>query len=137
MKWIAAVCLLFATSTMAQCDNNTHIIDIVYPKNSSYFDSQYSSQLDQLTKNTQQNTGYLLLEFKVNQTQSTKEAREYNKWLAQRRIERVKVYLNDAAYPAPVISRLLTASTEKNRSVSVIWCPDESEQGVRVASKNE
>lgn len=137
MKWIAAIGLLITTNALAQCENNTHILDIVYPKNSSYFSSQYGSKLEQLTKNTQQGAGYLLLEFKVNQAQSTKEAREYNKWLAQRRIDRVKTYLNDAAYPAPVITRLLTASTEENRSVSVVWCPDEREQEVRVASKSE
>lgn len=137
MKLVAAVCLLFATSAMAQCDNNTHIIDIVYPKNSSYFDSEYGSKLERLTSNTVQGSGYLLLEFKVNQTQSTKEAREYNKWLAQRRIDRVKTYLNNAAYPAPVITRLLTASTEKNRSLSVIWCNDENAQVLKVASKSD
>ncbi|ABZ75379.1 conserved hypothetical protein [Shewanella halifaxensis HAW-EB4] len=138
MKWIAAVCLLFATSTMAQCDNKTHIIDIIYPKNSSYFSSQYTSQLDELTKSTQINTGYLLLEFKVNQTQATEETRNYNKWLAERRIERVKTYLNDVAYPAPIITKILTASTDENRNVSLVWCTDEAEQPqIQIASKDE
>ncbi|MGS0676389.1 hypothetical protein [Shewanella sp. 30m-9] len=138
MKSIAVVGLLFAGSVAAQCDNQTHIVDIPYAKNSSYFAGHYASQLDKLSKNTQANSGYLLLEFKVNQTQTTEEARKYNKWLAQRRIERVKTYLDNAAYPAPVITRILTASTDENRNVSVVWCAAETEQlQIQIASKDE
>ncbi|MGS0680252.1 hypothetical protein ACVBIL_03720 [Shewanella sp. 125m-7] len=138
MKSIAAVCLLFAGGAIAQCDNQTHIVDIPYAKNSSYFAGQYASQLDELSKSAQADAGYLLLEFKVSQKQASEEARRYNKWLAERRIERVRTHLNNADYPAPVITRILTASTDIDRSVVVVWCADESEQAaIQIASKDE
>ncbi|GIU07070.1 MULTISPECIES: hypothetical protein [unclassified Shewanella] len=138
MKSLAAVCLLFAGSAVAQCDNKTHIVDIPYAKNSSYFEGHYGSLLDKLAKDTQAGTGYLLLQFDVSQNQSSEEKRQYNKWLAERRIERVKNQLNKANFSVPVITRILTASNDITRSVSVTWCPDETDyQVIQVASKAE
>ncbi len=138
MKSIVAVCLLFAGNAVAQCDNKTHIVDIPYAKNSSYFEGHYASLLDKLAQDTQAGTGYLLLQFDVNQNQSSEEKRKYNKWLAERRIERVKNQLNKANFSVPVITRILTASNKINRSVSVAWCPDETDyQVIQVANKAE
>ncbi|WP_299801641.1 hypothetical protein [uncultured Shewanella sp.] len=138
MKSIVAVCLLFAGSAVAQCDNKTHIVDVPYAKNSSYFAGQYASLLDKLALDTQAGTGYLLLEFSVSQNQSTEEKRKYNKWLAERRIERVKNQLNKANFSVPVITRILTASNDITRSVSVAWCPDETDdQIIQIAGKAE
>ncbi|GIU43438.1 hypothetical protein TUM4438_12360 [Shewanella sairae] len=138
MKFIAIICLLVSGSALAQCNNSSHIFDIPYPKNSSYFAGQYAAQLDALTHGTQATEGYLLLEFKVNPIYSTEESHKYNKWLAERRIDRIKSYLSDSAYSAPVITRILTASHNVDRSVSIIWCPDEFEQTlVQVVSNDD
>ncbi|WP_108944498.1 hypothetical protein [Shewanella halifaxensis] len=138
MKSLAAVLLLLSANAMAQCDNANHVFDIPYAKNSSYFASQYAKQLDSFSQTPASDQGYLLLEFRVAPSQLSIEAQQYNKWLAERRIDRVKSYLNRAEYPAPVITRILTASTNVDRSVSLTWCPDEPEEvTMQVASKDE
>ncbi|MCK8044777.1 hypothetical protein MSG37_07765 [Shewanella sp. 1CM18E] len=138
MKSLAAVLMFLSGSAFAQCDNASHVFDIPYAKNSSYFAGQYASQLDSFSKSSSSNQGYLLLEFKVDPKQLTAEAQQYNKWLAERRIERVKSYLNKTEYSAPVITRILTASNNVDRSVSITWCSDEPEQSaIQVASKDD
>ena len=138
MKSLAAFLLLLSVNAMAQCDNASHVFDIPYAKNSSYFAGQYAIKLDSFTQAATSNQGYLLLEFKVNPKQLSTEAQQYNKWLAERRIERIKNYLNKADYSAPVITRILTASTNVDRSVSLTWCADEPEKVImQVASKDE
>ena len=138
MKSIAMICLLFSGSVLAQCHNQNHIFDIPYAKNSSYFSGQSASKLEDFSQTAPAENGYLLLEFKVNSNKLTAEAQKYDKWLAERRIERIKSYLNKAAYPAPIITRILTASTNVNRSVSVVWCAEETEQSkVLVATKKD
>lgn len=126
MRFIVIISFIIANFTtanvMAQCGIKTHIADIPYAKNSSYFGTQYSIQLDDIMTQYQSKSGYLLLEFKVNKVQRSEDIRYYNKWLASRRIDRIRSYFNEAAYPAPIISRILTASNETARSVAIIWC---------------
>jgi hypothetical protein len=126
MKFIVIIGFIIANLTaanvMAQCGEKTHITDIPYAKNSSYFSSEYSVQLDDIMAHYQSQSGYLLLEFKVNKVQRNEEVRHYSKWLASKRVDRIRTYLNNAAYPAPIISRILTASNQPERSVAIIWC---------------
>ncbi|MCJ8301609.1 hypothetical protein [Shewanella sp.] len=119
---ISITCLLFAGSAIAECEPNIHITEIPYAKNSSYFPSKYAKQLDELIESTSNKPGYLLLEFQILKLQASDDARKYNMWLANRRIDRIKEYLTNSHYPAPVISRILTASNEDLRDVSVSWC---------------
>ncbi|MCL1140091.1 hypothetical protein [Shewanella pneumatophori] len=138
MKSLATVLMFLSGSAFAQCDNASHVFDIPYAKNSSYFAGQYASQLDSFSRVAPPSAGYLLLEFKVDPKQLTAEAKQYNKWLAERRIERIKSYLNKTEYSAPVITRILTASNSVDRSVSITWCPDEPEKlALQVASKDD
>ena len=139
MRFIAATWLIFisftATSVMAQCNQKVHITDIAYAKNSSYFSSKYSSELDELVAHPPKQPGYLMLEFKVNKIQPSEDIRHYNKWLASRRVERVRTYLNQSDYSAPIISRVLTASNSTSRSVAIHWCETvTSESPLRVAN---
>ncbi|MEZ9198104.1 hypothetical protein [Shewanella sp. 10N.286.54.B9] len=138
MRFIAATWLIFisltATSVMAQCNQKVHITDIAYAKNSSYFSSKYSSELDELIAHPPKQAGYLLLEFKVSKIQPSEDVRHYNKWLANRRVDRIRTYLNESKYSAPIISRILTASTNTDRSVAIHWCAfSEQESNLRVA----
>lgn len=138
MKSLVAVLIFLSGNALAQCDNASHVFDIPYAKNSSYFAGQYAAKLDSFSQAASSNQGYLLLEFKVDPKQLSMEAQQYNKWLAERRIERIKSYLNKAEYSAPVITRILTASTNVDRSVSLTWCPDQpDEMTMQVASKDE
>ena len=138
MRFIAATRLIFisftATSVMAQCNQKVHVTDITYAKNSSYFSSQYGSELDELIAHPPKQAGYLLLEFKVNKIQPSEDVRHYNKWLANRRVDRIRTYLIESEYSAPIISRILTASTTTDRSVAIHWCAfAEQETHLRVA----
>ncbi|WP_394391737.1 hypothetical protein [Shewanella woodyi] len=117
--------LLIAGSATAQCDSSIHMFNIPYEKNSSYFPSAYSSKLDAISEDRKGEDGYLLLEFQVQEKQRSDELRTYNLWLAQRRIDRVKSYLTDAHFAAPVVTRILTAGVDKRRDISVSWCPFE------------
>lgn len=119
---ISITCLLFAGSAIAECESNIHLTEIPYAKNSSYFPSKYAKQLDELIETTSNKPGYLLLEFQILKQQVNDDARKYNMWLANRRINRIKEYLTNSHYSAPVISRILTASNEDIRDVSVSWC---------------
>lgn len=114
--------LLFTGGAIAQCGGNTHLADIPYAKNSSYFPGQYTKQLDELIENTAEKSGYLLLEFQILEQKNDNDARKYNMWLANRRIDRIKEYLTQSSYPVPIISRILTASNEELRDVNISWC---------------
>lgn len=138
MRFIVIIGFIIANFTavnvMAKCNNKTHITDIPYAKNSSYFSNEYSTQLDDIMVHYQSQSGYLLLEFKVNKVQRSEDVRHYNKWLASRRVDRIRTYFNEAAYPAPIISRILTASNETERSVAILWCDTQvSDLHLRVA----
>ncbi|BAJ03549.1 OmpA family protein [Shewanella violacea] len=132
---ISIICLLFAGSAIAQCEQNIHITDIPYAKNSSYFPSQYTKQLDKLIENASDNPGYLVLEFQILKHPKSDDARKYNMWLAKRRIDRIKEYLTHAHYPAPIISRILTASNKDIRYVSISWC-DAIQSSAAITNKN-
>ncbi|MPY23620.1 OmpA family protein [Shewanella psychropiezotolerans] len=121
---ISIICLLFAGSAIAECKQYIHLTEIPYAKNSSYFPSKYAKQLDELIESTSSKPGYLLLEFQILKHQASDDNRKYNMWLANRRIDRIKQYLTNSHYPAPVISRILTASNEDLRDVSITWCHD-------------
>ncbi|MBW8182954.1 hypothetical protein [Shewanella nanhaiensis] len=126
MRVITTILLLLAAgSATAQCDPSIHMFNIPYEKNSSYFPSAYSSKLDAISEEHKGEDGYLLLEFQVQEKQRSDELRAYNLWLAQRRIDRVKSYLTDAHFAAPVVTRILTAGVDKRRDISVSWCPSE------------
>jgi|GEM_PF-3385110 len=119
---IAVFFLLGAWNATAQCNINIHLATIPYAKNSSYFPTQYSSELDSVLQKATEKAGYLLLEFQVQQQQESEDIRNYNMWLANRRITRVKEYLTKSNYASPIISRILTAGTERRRDVSISWC---------------
>ncbi|WP_076416300.1 hypothetical protein [Shewanella sp. UCD-KL12] len=122
---IITVLFLFTGNAMAQCDKSIHVTEIPYAKNSSYFPSKYAKQLDKLVKESTEKPGYLLLEFQVLKQQD-EDGRKYDMWLANRRIDRIKEYLHNANYSAPIISRILTASSEEVRDVSIHWCDTEN-----------
>ncbi len=119
---IVSALLLFTGNAIAQCEQSKHLTEIPYAKNSSYFPSKYAKQLDKLVEETTEKTGYLLLEFQVLKHQQDDDGRKYDMWLANRRIGRIKEYLNNSDYSAPIISRILTASTEEVRDVTIHWC---------------
>ncbi|MCL1057547.1 hypothetical protein L2729_05985 [Shewanella gelidimarina] len=142
MKFIVIIGFIIANLTaanvMAQCVEKIHITDIPYAKNSSYFSTEYSVQLDDIMAHYQSQSGYLLLEFKLNKVQRNEDVKHYNKWLANRRVVRIRTYLNNAAYPAPIISRILTASSEPERSVAIIWCDTQvNDINLRIAKFSE
>ncbi|WP_299797431.1 hypothetical protein [uncultured Shewanella sp.] len=118
---IAVLFLICAWNVSAQCDNNIYLTSIPYAKNSSYFPAKYSKELDTVLDQTSASEGYLLLEFQVTQ-QVDVESRKYNMWLAGRRINRVKTYLNSLSFPSPIVSKILTAGTQERRDVSISWC---------------
>lgn len=124
MRVILTIVSIFAVGgATAQCNPSIHMFDIPYAKNSSYFSSSYSTQLNAIGKERKEQSGYLLLEFQVQKEQVSDELRTYNLWLAQRRIDRVKTYLSDSNFVAPVVTRILTAGLTKRRDMSVSWCP--------------
>ncbi|WP_281212461.1 hypothetical protein [Shewanella insulae] len=126
---------LFAAQASAACPQNISFGDIPFEKNSSYFASQYAKQLQKLIEQTQADSGYLLLEFPLNKGETNKKLRDYNLWLANRRIERVKTFLTKADYNQPVITKLLTASKQDTRTLSIHWCQqDESETAIASAT---
>ncbi len=120
-------CLLAGQSVIgksyAQCSQSFNPIDIPFAVNSSYFAERYAQQLLQFIQKTPNSNGYLLLEFPLNREGEDLKMQEYNLWLANRRIERVKSYLTQADVQSPIITRLLTASQEDSRTVSLHWCP--------------
>ncbi|MCG9721181.1 hypothetical protein [Shewanella sp. Isolate7] len=135
MKRLLLVMLscLFTAQAGAACPQNISFGDIPFEKNSSYFDSRYAKQLQQLIEKTQTDSGYLLLEFPLFKGETDKKLREYNFWLANRRIERVKSFLTKADYNQPVVTKLLTASKEDTRTLNIHWC-QQSEQATVIAS---
>jgi outer membrane protein OmpA-like peptidoglycan-associated protein len=120
---IAALAVLITGNAVAQCDSSVHMFNIPYVKNSSYFPSAYSTRLDEISEEHKSKNGYLLLEFQVQKNQKSDELRAYNLWLAERRIHRVKSYLTESSFPAPIVTRILTAGMDKRRDISVTWCP--------------
>ncbi len=127
---IAVLFLMCTWNVSAQCDNNIYLTSIPYAKNSSYFPSEYSNELDSVLEQTSNNKGYLLLEFQVTE-QADEKSKKYNMWLADRRINRVKEYLTTSSYSSPIVSKILTASTHDRRDVSISWCKPSEVQSSR------
>lgn len=133
---IVMVLFLFTVQANAHCPQNTNFGDIPFEKNSSYFANKHTKQLQQLIEKTQSDKGYLLLEFPVYKGQTDKKLRQYDMWLAHRRIERVRSYLSQSDYNQPVVTRILTASNTDSRTLSIHWCQLEHEQTI-VADANQ
>ncbi|QYK02096.1 hypothetical protein [Shewanella psychrotolerans] len=133
---IVVVPFLFPLQASAYCPQNINFGDIPFEKNSSYFANKHTKQLQQLIEKTQSDNGYLLLEFPVFKGQTDKKLRQYDMWLANRRIERVRNYLSQSDYNQPVVTRILTASNTDSRTLSIHWCQPEHEQTI-VADANQ
>ncbi|MCE9677751.1 hypothetical protein LZP69_00915 [Shewanella sp. AS1] len=118
----AIASLSISSNAIASCTQNISYGDIPFAINSSYFASEHTKQLQEVINTTQSNKGYLLLEFAIDNTLTDKKLREYDFWLANRRIERVKDYLSKADYQQPIVTRILTASRSDSRALRVHWC---------------
>ncbi|MCS4557133.1 hypothetical protein L9G74_11835 [Shewanella sp. C32] len=119
----ALLCLAMSHSAAAACDGQEQLGQVDYAKNSSYFPSTASSQLDKVSKQAQQKgEGYLMLEFNLRPIVGDKKLQQYNMWLANRRIERVKTYLTKNNLTSPIITRINTAAASEQRQVDIVWC---------------
>ena len=140
MRCVLLALALLSPQAFSHCDSATLVGSVEYANNSSYFSSNAAKMLDKLAKHYSETastqSGYLLLEFHVNREQESAKIRDYNLWLAQRRIERVKTYLTTANYGAPMISRILTASNEDSREVTLSWCTQTIDDNNQVASSD-
>ncbi|MGI2258757.1 hypothetical protein [Shewanella sp. GXUN23E] len=113
---------LMTLPATAACIGGNDLGEVEFERNSSYFNHKGKAALDRLLDDSQRlNDGYLLLEFSFNKQISDKKLREYNMWLAQRRVERVKNYLTQKQLPHPMITRILTAGDE-DRILSLTFC---------------
>ncbi len=116
---------LLATPAVASCPGNSMLGEVEFDRNSSYFNSNGKAALDKLLDDSESLTdGYLLLEFSFNKQISDKKLREYNMWLAQRRVDRVKTYLTKKQLTYPMVTRILTAGDE-DRVVKLSFCEHE------------
>ena len=113
---------LLTAPAIAACPGSSTLGEVEFERNSSYFDSQGKAALDKLLDDSESLAdGYLLLEFGFNKQISDKKLREYNMWLAQRRVDRVKTYLSKKQLSHPVVTRILTAGGEE-RVVKLSFC---------------
>jgi hypothetical protein len=136
LQLIVTVSFLFTVQASAHCPESINFGDIPFDKNSSYFANKHAKQLQQLIEKTQSGDGYLLLEFPVYKGQTDKKLKQYDMWLANRRIERVRNFLSQSDYNQPVVTRILTASNTDSRALSIHWCHQEHEQTI-VADANQ
>ncbi|QSX33021.1 hypothetical protein JYB87_14950 [Shewanella avicenniae] len=115
--------LLFSKSVMASCSDQQQLGQVEYPSNSSYFNAQASNKLDEISKATHdKGNGYLVLEFNLFPVAADKKLQQYNMWLANRRIERVKQYLAKSKLTTPIVTRIKTAAPMEQRQVDIVWC---------------
>ncbi len=137
MKKFAAVLLLLTSANVsAWCDHHNQIGEIPYKINSSYFGQKSAKQLDAIVDAAQSKStdGYLILEYQlntkeidnINDPKAKQERRKYNRWLADRRIKRVKDYLQAKQVNSPILSRLRTTANKASRSVTVHECTSDS-----------
>ncbi len=119
---LVIISCLFVTSSYGQCLQYLNPVNIAFDVNSSYFSSQYTKQIQEFIQQTSTEDGYLLLELPLSKGGNGAKMQEYNLWLANRRIERVKNYLTQSDVQSPIITRLLTASKLDSRTVSLRWC---------------
>ncbi|QUN05252.1 hypothetical protein KDN34_13760 [Shewanella yunxiaonensis] len=111
-------------SVMASCNDEQKLGQVTYANNSSFFSAKDSKGLDHIKKIvSNKQDGYLLLEFNLFPSPGDKKQQQYNLWLANRRIDRVKSYLSVANLPLPIITRIRTAAPEEQRNVDILWCP--------------
>ncbi|MFQ6370803.1 hypothetical protein [Shewanella sp. YIC-542] len=125
-------CLLSVLSApaMAICTDEQKLGEVLYANNSSYFSSEDARHLDEIKQLAMdKKDGYLLLEFNVFAITDNEKLRHYNLWLAKRRIERVKHYLNTEPLPVPIITRIRTASSQERRDVDILWCESSAISG--------
>lgn len=139
MKKLAAILLLMiCTKANAWCETKSQVGEVAYNINSSYFGTQSSLELDKLiTANANANTqsGYFMLEYRLDNEEIAQiedpkakaERQTYNRWLAERRIKRVKDYLLNKSLQWPVLTRLSTADKNVTRSVIISRCEATSE----------
>ncbi|WP_417762266.1 hypothetical protein [Shewanella sp.] len=130
--------LALANSANATCDGQEQLGQVEYPKNSSYFSSSVSNQLNDVSQQAQQKgEGYLMLEFNLRPIIGNKSLQQYNMWLASRRVERVKEYLTKSQLTSPIITRINTASATEQRQVDIVWCslPAEPESDAEATTK--
>ncbi|QDF66116.1 hypothetical protein FJQ87_04950 [Shewanella sp. SNU WT4] len=126
MRIFSVLLAFVAMSANASCLNGEHLGEVEFSINSSYFSGQGQQLLNQVNSPTASKAsadGYLLLQFSAGLDTSDEKLKDYNKWLAQRRIERIKHYLTTQAFNAPIISRILTVENTQVRSVQLYWCP--------------
>lgn len=116
---------LLAAPVAASCPGSQNLGSVAFERNSSYFNQQGKAALDKLLADSQSLTeGYLLLEFSFNRQISDKKLREYNMWLAQRRVDRVRNYISGKSLTHPVITKIHTAGDE-GRTVTLSFCESE------------
>ncbi|MCL2907919.1 hypothetical protein [Shewanella fodinae] len=121
------VCCLLSGPVMAACLDAQKLGQITYANNSSYFSSAGTHVLEKIKQQaSDKHQGYLLLEFNLFPGDGDKKLQQYNLWLANRRIARVKNYLSAANLPLPIITRIRTAAPEEKRDVDVLWCPKQT-----------
>ncbi|MCG9697639.1 hypothetical protein [Shewanella sp. Isolate11] len=126
-RLLVTISCLFVGQAYAQCSQPVTPVDIPFEVNSSYFASQYAQQLQQFIQQTESDSGYLLIEFPLFKGDKDAKMQEYDLWLANRRIERVKTYLTKSEVQSPIVTRLLTAGKEDSRTVSLHWCQQEQD----------
>ena len=123
LRLLTAWLLILFSMTVKSCPNADMLMEIEFAKNSSYFNSQGKVTLDKLvTDAVKLPHGYLLLESSSNKQISNKRLREYNMWLAERRIDRIKTYLTQNLITSPMVTRIRTARNGQ-RMVTLSFCP--------------
>ncbi|QSX30570.1 hypothetical protein JYB88_02605 [Shewanella cyperi] len=122
MRILAVILMLMSVKSWANCDSNNDLGGISFDKNSSYFGKAASQVLDAILDPTA--PGYLRLEFAINSNEGDEQLRQYNLWLAQRRIDRVREYLGNKGFAAPVVSLIRTAATDTSRNLQLVWCEE-------------
>lgn len=127
--FIIVLCIFLSSQYAAAfCPKEKTIANIEFKENSSYLLEQDKQLLDSLLINQVRESilksGYLLLEFSIDKYADEAEVAKYNLWLANRRIERVKSYLN-RNQQLPIISRVLTSGDNDIRILSIFLCSTE------------
>jgi len=123
---VFVLCLMLITlPSWAKCSGNNDLGDISFDKNSSYFGASGIKLLDTIASGPDSAQGYLLLEFAFDRSEGDERLQKYNMWLAQRRIDRVREYLGNKGFPAPVVSLIRTAAADDSRKLQLSWCEND------------
>lgn len=136
---VVALLLIISAKASAWCENQSQVGIVEYKINSSYFGSLTAQELDRIIMSdtlSAAKNGYLMLEYHLDQNEIAQitdpkaklERQTYNRWLAERRIKRVKDYLVNKELQLPVLTRLRTThSDDAKRSVFIHSCETVSE----------